>query len=337
VGEGACTLTHHSKKERVEAMEEVKKVDLAKEELIVPKILIGVPILAWTHEFAESFMQFWTELMTYAGKDCRFHVAYKFVYRKPVHVAEEELAQLAVDSGCTHLLLMDDDIYDVHPEDLMRLVVANKDVIGGIMHASGFPHAMCAFRRYDVETKVADQPILKGPCRLYEIPPEQRVGIQPADLIPFCFTLIKTDALRKLPKPWFNGDNKCPTDSWFADKVIDSGLTYFAHFDVWVNHRGVTKANQPHWVQIGLVNSQAKQSQQIIQLTPEEMKRHELFMRVKLEEAEAKMKLKSIEGPTFYDKKEDCIGVVIPKVENNPPVRETVLPSYSVCSPTAKI
>ena len=34
----------------------------------VVKILIGVPILAWTHEFATSFLAFWTDLMTYQHK-----------------------------------------------------------------------------------------------------------------------------------------------------------------------------------------------------------------------------------------------------------------------------
>ena len=64
---------------------------------VIPKILIGVPILAWTHEFATSFLQFWTELMTYQDKKRKFHVGYRFCYRKPVHMAEEELADFAIE------------------------------------------------------------------------------------------------------------------------------------------------------------------------------------------------------------------------------------------------
>jgi len=161
-----------------------------KEEVIMPKILIGVPILAWTHEFAQSFLNFWTDLMTYQHKGRKFHIGYHFMYRVPVHKAEETLAQMAVDSGCTHLLLMDDDIYDVTVKDFLTLLDADKDVVAGVMHTSGFPYAMCAFRRYDTKTKVADQPILKGPARLYEVPPEQRKGLQKVDLVPFGFTLI---------------------------------------------------------------------------------------------------------------------------------------------------
>lgn len=282
--------------------EEVNAVKPAVEE-VIPKILIGVPILAWTHEFAESFLNFWTGLMTYQHKGRKFHVGYKFAYRRPVHMAEEELAQFAVEAGCTHLLLMDDDIYDVTPEDLLKLLDADKDVISGIMYASGFPHAMCAFRRYNLETKVADQPILKGPCRLYEVPPEQRVGVQPIDLVPFCFTLIKTELFKKLPRPWFTCNTQAPTDSWFMDSVMDSGIKPFAHFDVWLNHRGVTRETQPLWVQMGMIKAQ-KGGGSVVQLTPEEMQRHEMFMRIKLEEAEKKIKEDAVKKQKWFEKNE---------------------------------
>ena len=272
-----------------------------KKEVVVPKILIGIPILSWTHEFAESFLNFWTSLMTFSHKGRKFHIAYKFVYRMPVHKAEEQLAELAVKSGCTHLLLMDDDIYDVTADDLMKLLDADKDVISGIMFASGFPHAMCAFRRYDAKTKVADQPILKGPARLYEVPPEQRKGVQKVDLIPFCFTLIKTKLFTELKKPWFSSDNQAPTDSWFADRVLEKKWDYYAHFDIWLNHRGVSRDNQHLWVQMGMIAARKKQGQ-IVELTPDEMRRHEAFMTAKLEDAESKLKDKTIDKITFMEK-----------------------------------
>ena len=272
-----------------------------KQEKQIPKILIGVPILAWTHEFAESFLQFWTDLMTFSHKGIKFHVAYKFIYRTPVHKAEEMLADLAVSSGCTHLLLMDDDIYDITAKDLMKLLDADKDVISGIMFASGFPHAMCAFRRYDTKTKVADQPILKGPARLYEIPPQQRVGVQKVDLIPFCFTLIKTKVFKGMKKPWFSSDSQAPTDSWFADRVLAKKFEYYAHFDIYLNHRGVTRETQPLWVQMGLINAKKKQGQVVV-LSPDEMRRHETFMSMKLKEAEVKLKEKAVNGVEFLEK-----------------------------------
>ncbi len=272
-----------------------------KKEEQIPKILIGVPILAWTHEFAESFLSFWTDLMTYKHKGKKFHVGYKFMYRMPVHKAEQMLADLAVDSGCTHLLLMDDDVYDVTADNLMTLLKADKDVIGGIMHTSGFPHSMCAFRKHDTKKKVADQPILKGPARLYEIPPDQRKGIQKVDLIPFCFTLIKTKVFKAMKKPWFSADIQAPTDSWFADRVLAQKFEYFAHFDVWLNHRGITLENQPLWFQMGMMKAQ-KHAGKLVTLTPDEMKRHEMFMTMKLEQAEKKMKKLVVADVPFFEK-----------------------------------
>ena len=273
----------------------------------IPKILIGVPILSWTHEFATSFLEFWTDLMMYDASKRSFHVGYKFMYRKPVHMAEEELAQFALDSGCTHILLMDDDIYDVTAEDLLMLVDADKDVVGGIMHTSGFPHAMCAFRRYNKKTKVADQPILKGPARLYEVPPEQREGLQKVDLIPFAFTLIKTSVFKNMKKPWFKCDTQAPTDSWFADRALGKKLEYYAHFGVWLNHRGVTKDNQHLYVQLGMLKAQ-KKNKQMIMLTPEEMRRHEAMMTMKLSNAEKAAKEDIIEEQSFYSKDSKKVG-----------------------------
>lgn len=223
-------------------------------------------------------------------KGRKFHVGYEFMYRKPVHMAEEELAELALATGSTHLLLMDDDIYDVTAEDFFNLIDADVDVVGGIMHASGFPYSMCAFRRYNTKVPVANMPITKGPSRLYEVPPEQREGLQKVDLIPFAFTLIKTDVLRKIKQPWFFCNKQAPTDSWFADSVLGKGFQYYAHFGVWLNHRGITRENRALQYQMGLQKAQKKGNNQIVALTHDEMRRHEVFMGQKLEEAEAKVK-----------------------------------------------
>lgn len=286
-----------------------KKTDL-------PKILIGIPTVGWTHEFVMSFLEFWTDLMTYAQGDRRFHVGYRFSYkRQSVAVAQEELADFAVNSGCTHLLLMDDDIYKVKAQDLFALLDSNKDVVGGIMHTGGFPHAMCAFRRYDINTKVSDQPILEGPARLYEVPQEQRTGVQKIDLIPFAFTLMKTSIFQKIKKPWFKMDSQAPTDSWLADSVLDAGLEYYANFNVWLNHRGITRDNVHLYIQLGLHEQQKVQGPNIIHLSPDEMKKHEIMMTAKLKDAEAKQKQMAIGNQAFFNKSGSSIAS---KISNTP-------------------
>lgn len=253
-------------------------------QVIVPRILIGVPILAWTHEFAQSFLSFWTSLMLHSSGR-KFTVGYRFAYRRPVHMAENELAEFAVNSGCTHILLMDDDIYDVTADDLFKLLDANKDVVGGIMFTSQFPYAMCAFRRYDLKTRVIEQPILDTPARLYEVPPDQQVGVQPCDLIPFGFTLIKTDVFKRIEKPWFECNNQAPTDSFFMDAVMDAGIKPHAHFDVWLNHNGVTRITKPFLFQIELEKAKNKPGK-VIQISQEDMSRHMIAMDLKMKEAE---------------------------------------------------
>src|SRR3990167_3508110 len=250
-----------------------------------PKILIGVPILSWTHEFALSFINFWTALMLENGKGRRFHVGYRFAYRRPVHMAEEELADFAVQSDCTHILLMDDDIYDVTPENLFSLLDADKDVIGGIMFTSRFPYAMCAFRRYNLKTRVIQQPILNGPARLYEIPPEKCIGVQECDLIPFGFTLIKTSVFNKIKKPWFTCTTQAPTDSFFMDSILDSGIKPYAHFDVWLNHNGITRATKPFMFNMEM-EKQKSIPGKVVSISTEEMKRHMLVMDLKMKDAE---------------------------------------------------
>ena len=266
------------------------------------KILIGIPILAWTHEFATSFLKLWTELMLFESKDRKFQIGYEFTYRMPTALAEIHFAEVAIDSGCTHLLLMDDDIYDVTAVDILKLLDADVDVVGGIMHASGFPYSMCAFRRFDTKKTLAEQPKLEGPLRLYEVPIEERKGLAEVDLIPFACTLIKTPVFAKLKKPWFVNSPDAPTDSLFADQVLGAGLKYFAHFGVLLNHRGVTVYNRHLWHQMGLIEAERKKSNRLVILEPEELKQHEQFMIQKMKAAEAKRKQEQLKAIEFHQK-----------------------------------
>jgi len=170
---------------------------------------------------------------------------------------------------------------------------------------------MCAFRRYDANTKVAEQSALTGPARLYEVPMDQRVGVQKVDLIPFAFTLIKTKVFKNIEKPWFECDETAPTDSWFADKMLAGGFEYYAHFGVWLNHKGIRRETIHLNMQMGVLENQLKSTGQIIMLTPEEMKRHEAMMSLKLKQAEADAKNKAAMGQVFFEKSKGKIGKVI--------------------------
>lgn len=283
----------------------------------IPRILIGIAILAWTHEFALSFLNFWTQLMTYDVPGRKFQVSYHFAYRRPVQMAQEEIAQHAIDCGCTHVLYIDDDIYDLNVPDFLKLLDADKDVVGGIMYTGGFPYAMCAFRRYDTTKTLGEMPLIKGPARLYEVPPEQRTGAVECDLIPFGFTMMKTSIFSRIPKPWFKTDCVAPTDSYFCDAIMDAGIKPFAHFDVWLNHKGVNRYNRDLYYQIGLNANQKAMSDQAIPINSDEAMKLEMVMSQRMVEAEKRLRQNAINRQKFYNKTGDSpIGTLVPQVES---------------------
>lgn len=274
------------------------------------RIMIGVPMLAVSYEFFESFLKFWTALI--AQRDSRYEITYHFAYRKPVHMAEEYLVKTALFNKCTHILLMDDDIFDVTPADLNKLVDAKKEFISGIMHASKFPHAMCAFRRYDVAKKVIDMPSDNSMYRLYEIQPkcphcsfaqpawdvnfcygcgkEIDIEIQEVDLTPFPFTLIDLKVFDKIKKPWFHCTNEYPTDSWFCDRLMEAGIKPHAHMTVRLNHAGVTDETKPFFSQMGMIKMQ--RSKAVVTLSPEQMDIHQALLHNRMKEVEESIKPK---------------------------------------------
>lgn len=279
----------------------------------VARILLGIPMLDIKYEFFESFLKLWTEINL--SNEKRYEVGYHIAYRKPVHMAEEYLATVAQYNKCTHLLLMDDDIYDVTKADIDKLFEADRDVIGGVMHASKFPHAMCVFRRYDTNKKVIDMPADNSIYRLYEVPcactkcnsplshwdakycvlcgEEQDNLIQQADLIPFALTLIKMSVFDKIKKPWFHCTTTYPTDSWFADRLIEAGMTEYGHMGVRLNHAGITDETKPHFIQMGMVKAQKAKG--IVQLSPDQMEAHQHLLVNRMKEVEESQKPR----PTF--------------------------------------
>jgi len=277
------------------------------------RIMIGIPLLMVTYEFFESFLKFWTMLCSASSQGkLPFEICYHFVYRTPVHMADEKLVKAAQFNKCTHILFMDDDIFDVTVDDLMKLWDAKKDMISGIMYASKFPHAMCAFRRYDPKKKVIDMPADNSMYRLYEIPcmcPKCGTGqshwdgkhcqacgapqdnmIQRCDLTPFPFTLIKMDVFDKIKTPWFHTSLSYPTDSWFCDRMMEAGLEIYAHMGVRLNHAGISDETREHFMAMGMAKS--KKLGGIIGLHPQEMDVHQYLLERKMKETEEKLRNK---------------------------------------------
>jgi hypothetical protein len=299
------------------------EIDPPKESSPVPppkegkgRIMIGVPILMVSWEFFESFLKFWTALCSASAQGkLPFEVCYHFVYRTPVHTADTKLVKAAQFNKCTHILFMDDDIFDVTIEDLMKLWEAKKEFISGIMYASKFPHAMCAFRRYDpVNRKVIDQPTDNSLYRLYEVPclcPKCGAGqthwdgkfcpecgtetdnmILRVDLVPFPFTLIDLKVFDRIKTPWFHTTEQYPTDSWFCDRCMEAGIEIFAHMGVRLNHAGITDETRPHFMAMGAEKS--KKAGGIIGLHPQDMAVHQYLLDSHMRATEEKLRHRPI-------------------------------------------
>ena len=219
------------------------------------KILIGISILEPSHKFYKSYIDFQKQLLTVEKRP--FKVGEHWAHRVPIHLAQQDHAEKAVATKCTHLLLIDDDIYDFKYMDLFRLYNANKDVIAGVMHQSPWPHNLCIYRRLKGDKRLREHAEFdKSPYPLMAIPERERVGVQQVELMPFGFALIKTEIFKDMPKPWFGTGKDKFTDSWFADVVLEAGKQYYAHFDVWLNHRGITRANTKAWHDLGMANGE---------------------------------------------------------------------------------
>lgn len=273
------------------------------------RILIGICILSYSHEFVQSFLKFWQQVCTIErGK---LQIGYHFVYRRPSHIGEIEIVKVAKFNKCTHILFMDDDIYDITVEDLHKLIDAKKDIISGHMFASKFPFASCAFRRYDTSKKVIDMPSDNSMYRLYEVPCQcdkcgcmlthwdmkfcpacgavQENLVQPVDLIPLPFALVRVDLFDKLKKPWFHCSENYPTDSWLADRCIEAGVQEYCHMGVRLNHNGINDVTRPFELQKGLELNKAS-GKGLVHLTQEDMDRHQYLLHQKMQEAELKCK-----------------------------------------------
>jgi len=278
------------------------------------KLLIGMPLLGHTHDNFTSWNNFWTDVIRAA----EFEVACDFSqYRKPVIIAQENLAAAAVDSGATHLLMIDDDVYNYTLLDLVKLLEANVDMIGGCMLTSRFPYHLCAMRRLDEKRKLIEHCKNVTGFDMYEVPMADRKGIKPVDLISFGFTLFKTELFKKMKRPYFipdpsqidesklNYQYQAYTDSIFCDKVYQVGSQPYAHFDVWLNHNGITKDNVNGWIEI--YKQSGMLTQPGIKMNQNEYLEYKMKVKEMMTEAEKRFQSEAIEKIKFYQPVEEVI------------------------------
>lgn len=131
------------------------------------------------------------------------------------------VATQAVNSGCSHLFFVDDDM--VFPPDVLdRLLAHDKDIIGGVYNT-----------KYETQSPVI------------EYLDDKRTGLFKVGAIGTGCLLIKTEVFKKVPQIWFtyewndNGSVKMSHDWLFCHKAREYGFDIWADSSLEIGHLGL--------------------------------------------------------------------------------------------------
>jgi hypothetical protein len=132
------------------------------------------------------------------------------------------LTRQALESGCTHMLFVDHDMY-FPPNAISQLLAEDKDIIGAEYNFRQLPPKSTAFP--------VDENVDKSEPYRCEV-----VGTG--------LMLIKLSVFEKIPEPWFLfgrdklGNMVNGEDAWFCQQAIKAGFEVWAHPNLGVKHIG---------------------------------------------------------------------------------------------------
>lgn len=187
------------------------------------KVLIGVP----TEEFARrsDFYDYFNLLRKPAGS------VVLFCHERSPAKSRNIIIEQAVQAGCTHVLLIDDDM--AYPADALEKLLedGDKDIVSGLYFSRTFPHQPLAF-------DVADE---NGAC-LHMYMEEDTPRLVPIVAAGFGFLLIRLEALKKMEKPYvrlgeLDSQEWCD-DIGFFNRARKAGIKSYCNTEVRVGHIG---------------------------------------------------------------------------------------------------
>lgn len=154
------------------------------------------------------------------------------IFRSKVHAqspakARNVLIEEAINKDCTHVLLIDDDVFPP-PDVVSKLLSHNKDVVTGLYLSRAYPHRPYIFDSW-----------LNGGCTWYALKPEDDELIEIVACGLGC-CLIKTDVFKAMEKPWIRlgeleADNWCD-DIGFFKRVGEAGFKMYCDTSVRAGH-----------------------------------------------------------------------------------------------------
>lgn len=190
-----------------------------------PRILIGVPTVGMMDH------RFWKTTMML---NIPYQHAIETVPRKRTEDARNELAELALKHGMTHLLFLDDDMIFDDQHMITKMVAHNVDVVGVRAYTRAYPHYPCVF--YKPEN-----------TEFYKEVDFESCGLREVEAIGASCTLISTEIFRKMEYPWFEfpsakilgrDDQKFGEDVNFCKKAKKNGFKVFCDTDIEISHIG---------------------------------------------------------------------------------------------------
>ena len=159
-------------------------------------------------------------------------------YRMTWDKANNQIWDVAMKYDFDYILRIDDDVHSVPDDAVLKLIQADKDVIGAAYRSRHLPHVWCALNRTDDRTKTLVQIASEGLPVLEEATGE---GVQRVDQIGFGMTLIKVAPFKQIPQPMFVGCcAEVPDDTVFADVCASNGIHQYVHMDVKLWHRDIS-------------------------------------------------------------------------------------------------
>lgn len=164
-----------------------------------------------------------------------------WVWNRPLVDAQNIIAEKMLEGGFDYLLTIEDDHWNFTWQMLQTCLEANTHVAGIPYRSRHFPFDVVPMKFKHID---------KDGCRKYVgMNDENLNGYEPADLLGFGFTLIRSDVFRILDRPYFrlNTENfKGPlgphaTDIDFCTRLIDKGIHPIGCFQHRLNHRDIVE------------------------------------------------------------------------------------------------
>jgi GT2 family glycosyltransferase len=192
-------------------------------------VLIGIPTLGLMD------YRFWLSTVT-----CELSFKHSFfpIVRRLPDLARNELADMAVNMGYTHILFLDDDMAFDQTNIFVQLLSHNVDIVGVKAYTRQAPHYPCVFFKGNEETQ------------FYKEVDFDSVGLREVDAIGASMLLVKTDVFKNMTKPYFEfrdvkiigkGESAFGEDILFGKKAKEAGFKVWCDTDVEIAHIGDNK------------------------------------------------------------------------------------------------